>query len=93
MNAEQEKRLEIMKAAIKRDVAQHLYGLPDTISSFSELHDYVDANDYLVEAFGWEIGKEPTGFTIDKVDECNELLDAADAWIKAGGLKSGKTKS
>jgi hypothetical protein len=64
------------KSEILRDVAAGI--VPSTCASFSELHDYVDANGY-GGAFEREFDNEETDFW-------NAVQDAVDAWIKAGGL-------
>lgn len=54
--------------------------VPATVGSFSELHDYVDANLYggLCDAVG-------DGFEwADDIDACNEVQNALDSWIKNG---------
>jgi len=52
--------------------------IPASCGSFSELHDYVDANGY-GGAFEREFDNEETDFW-------NAVSDVVDAWIKAGGL-------
>lgn len=54
--------------------------VPNTCASFSELHDYVDANGY-GGAFEREFDNEETDFW-------NTVQDAVDVWIKAGGLQA-----
>jgi hypothetical protein len=54
--------------------------VPTTCASYSELHDYVDANGY-GGAFEHDFDNEETDFW-------NAVQDAVDAWIKTGGLKS-----
>lgn len=57
----------------------------DEITTFADLHDYVDANEYggLCSDSPWtdEGGLETYS------DEANEVQDRLDAWIKAGGLR------
>jgi len=54
--------------------------VPRTCSSFSELHDYVDANGY-GGAFEHDFDNEETDFW-------NSVQDAVDAWIKSGELRA-----
>lgn len=68
--------VERAESEILADVARGI--VPATCTSFSELHDYVDANGY-GGAFEHEIGPED-------VDFWNSVQDAVDAWIKGGGL-------
>ena len=70
-------RIERMKREILADVRKGV--VPVTCVSFSELHDYVDANCYG--------GFCDDGFDTTKVDAINAAQDAIDLWIKAGGLK------
>jgi hypothetical protein len=50
--------------------------VPATCASFSELHDYVDANGY---GGAFECDFDPT-----ETDFWNAVQDAVDLWIKAG---------
>jgi hypothetical protein len=78
------------KLEIRADVADGT--VPATVASFSELHDYVDANCYggMCEdghAF-WRNGDGSAGedgFDCD-VDAANAVQDAVHAWIVAGGI-------
>ena len=69
--------VERMKREILADVRKGV--VPVTCKSFSELHDYVDANCYG--------GFCEEGFDETKVDAVNAAQNAVDLWIKAGGLK------
>jgi len=66
------------KEEISDDVAAGI--VPASVASFSELHDYVDANEYGglcdPDAFG---GVETYG-----IEFAAAVQDALDAWIKAG---------
>ena len=62
------------KAEVVRDIEKGT--VPDTVCSFSELHDYVDANSY-GGAFEQDWDNEQTDFW-------NAVQDAVDAWLKAG---------
>ena len=53
--------------------------VPDTCASFSELHDYTDANGYG--------GAFERPFDNEETDFWNAVQDAVDAWIKQGGLQ------
>ena len=48
--------------------------IPVAVKSFSELHDYVDANEYLLA--------DGEQFDIANVDEFNKLSDSLDKWLK-----------
>ena len=71
-----EAAVERCKAEIRRHVAVGI--VPATCASFSELHDYVDANGYG--------GTFDHPFDTEETDFWNGVQDAVDAWIKAGGL-------
>jgi len=69
--------VERAKAEILADVAAGT--VPATCASFSELHDYTDANGYG--------GAFERPFDNNETDFWNAVQDAVDAWIKQGGLK------
>jgi hypothetical protein len=57
--------------------------VPNTCASFSELHDYTDANGYG--------GAFERPFDNEETDFWNAVQDAVDRWIKQGGLKDRLT--
>ena len=69
--------VERAKAEILADVASGT--VPSTCASFSELHDYTDANGYG--------GAFERPFDNEETDFWNAVQDAVDAWIKQGGLQ------
>lgn len=80
--------LEEIDAAIeraKREVLEDIASgrVPDTVASFSELHDYVDANEYggLCDAgpIDWLDPDE-----VDPLDSGNRVQNAVHAWIVGG---------
>ena len=76
-SAEELRRVvERAKAEILADVAAGT--VPSTCASFSELHDYTDANGYG--------GAFERPFDNEETDFWNAVQDAVDAWIKQGGL-------
>lgn len=70
-----------MKEEIFNEVMVH-HSTPPSVGSFSELHDYVDANEYggFCEG-GYDVSDQAT---LDFVNACQ---DEVDAWLKAGGLR------
>lgn len=82
-----------MKSEILLDV---LCGyLPADVSSFSQLHDFVDANAYggfcddetlnnLIDHFGGR--DENDGFPDELVNFINAAQDAINEWLKVGGI-------
>ena len=76
--------------AIERSKAEILHDmehgpLPRTVSSFSELHDYVDAN--VDGGFCDEPSQTPQGGNYWwpdglRIDEANAVQDAVDAWLR-----------
>jgi hypothetical protein len=63
--------------------------IPDTARSFAELHDHVDANEYVISALD---GYQPRGdensevITSDaETDMANAVMDAVDAWLRTRG--------
>ncbi len=69
--------VERAKTEILADVASGI--VPSTCASFSELHDYVDANGYG--------GAFERPFDNNETDFWNAVQDTVDRWIKQGGLK------
>lgn len=88
---------ERMKAEILADVASGV--VPASVASFSELHDYVDANLYggteaLLEALDADAPDTDEGHSAALVAFCdlaNPAIDAVDAWIKAGGIAAERS--
>jgi hypothetical protein len=73
--------VERAKAEILADVASGT--VPSTCASFSELHDYTDANGYG--------GAFDLPFDNNETDFWNAVQDAVDRWIKQGGLQGRLT--
>ena len=64
--------------SLKKDILEDIASgrVPATVSSFSELHDYVDANEYggfCEDAFQYDASD------VDLVNVCQNIVDA---WIK-----------
>jgi len=73
-----DKYVEIGKDQIRQDVKDGV--VPSTVKSFSELHDYVDANEYA--------GFTEDGYVPSKdYDLENRVQGELDDWIRGGGLK------
>jgi hypothetical protein len=70
----------------KREVLAHVAAgiVPRTCASFSELHDFVDANGYG--------GAFERPFDNNESDFWNAVQDAVDRWIKQGGLNESLTE-
>ncbi|MCL5745317.1 MAG: hypothetical protein M1541_15555 [Acidobacteria bacterium] len=81
MNDQLVERLERAKREVLADVAAGI--VPVTIASFSQLHDYVDANGY------------GGAFEDDAPDASDESWDAlqcaVDGWIKSGEMARAAT--
>ena len=72
-----------MKREIHEDITTGL--IPPTVGSFSELHDYIDANElggFCIEAIA-DLYYVPEGLGID-CTMINECQNAIDVWLKAG---------
>lgn len=90
-------RIKVAKEEIRRDIANGT--VSPSVADFSDLHDYVDANEYINDAYrpdrligplgranGWK-WREFTEFSA-------RLIDELDEWIKAKGhLKSDTANS
>jgi hypothetical protein len=85
--------VERMKREIKEDVKSGQ--VPRTVKTFSELHDYVDANEYggfcddefiymLTKHFGGL--DESTGMPAGMIEFINSAQDSINVWINEGGL-------
>lgn len=73
-----EQAVERAKSEVLADVASGI--VPETCASFSELHDYVEANGYG--------GAFEHDFDNDETDFWNAVQDAVDLWIKSGALRA-----
>ena len=82
--------IERSKAEILEDIASGV--VPDTVSSFSELHDYVDANEYgglCAEGTWWSLAESDTdavkeangGMYLLHFDQSNGVQNAVNAWL------------
>ena len=83
---------EQLAASIQAEVLQAVRAglIPPNVASFTDLHDYCDANclggtEVLLDRLGEEIGHEAA------LDQLGRLLNTAqqivDRWIKAGGIR------
>jgi hypothetical protein len=89
---------ELMKVEILEDVRQGI--VPAAVKSFSQLHDFVDANCYggtekMLEDM--DVASDNTDHAhhenlMKMVDLCNPAMDIVDAWIKAGGIAMALTE-
>lgn len=74
--------VEASKTQIRLDIDNDV--VPATVATFSELHDYVDANEYggLTEDWPW-VGL--SGWLQEEyMDASEEVQNRVDAWLKAG---------
>lgn len=92
-------RVEVAQNLIEEDIRRRV--LPESISSFSELHDFIDANLYLIDEniaprlgsfFNWsEYWLDDEGIEVDS-DAINELLNllitAIDRWLESDRKRS-----
>jgi len=62
---------------IRRDIADGLYedDAPVVLDGFMRLHDFVDANDYVLEALGWLPFDDP------EWEYVNAITDAVDTLL------------
>jgi hypothetical protein len=63
---------------IREDIASGQ--VPATVSTFSELHDYVDANDYIIQSSLYS----HRNWSDDREETINRVTDLVDAALKAG---------
>lgn len=89
---------ERMKTEILADVQNGI--VPASVASFSELHDYVDANLYggteaLLDGLDAAAPDTDEGHSTALMALCdlaNPAMDAVDAWIKAGGIAAAQSQ-
>ena len=81
--------IERSKMEILEDMSSGI--VPTTVSSFSELHDHVDANEYggLCDPDSWygthwevEAKLYNDGLYIRHLDEANAIQNAVDTWLQ-----------
>lgn len=90
------KLAERMKAEILADVENGV--VPASVSCYSELHDYVDANLYggteaLLEQLDAEAPDTDEGHSIALAALCelaNPAMETVDAWIRSGGITTSR---
>ncbi len=61
--------------------------IPATVATFSELHDYIDANELgsLCDESTWpEVDGESAAAHADRIAECGRVQSAVDAWLRDG---------
>jgi len=71
------------RAEIHRDVAQGI--VPKTVTSFAELHDYVDANEYggFTDLDGAWAFDDDEAWNEQTVAEMNDVQNALDSWLRS----------
>lgn len=65
---------------IKADIAAG--HIPAEVKTFAELHDYVDANEYIItalEAAGWD--HDPA--SVEQAATANRAMDMVNVWLAA----------
>jgi hypothetical protein len=77
--------------AAKIEILQDLTStvVPYRVTSFEELHDFVDANEYGLEEFGHQWGLNANDFDT-LVEVMSEVQQHLDAWIKRGYVEEKK---
>lgn len=75
-------RVTLAKREILADVRRGV--VPRTVTTFADLHDYVDANEY----GGWSRQAKKWSYrSFADVPMANATVDAVDAWIQSGALR------
>ena len=79
-----EQSIALAKRQILADIRDGL--VPSTVSSFAELHDYVDANEYgeLCGTVYAERRGDSDGMPDDLIDFANTVQNAVHLWLNAG---------
>lgn len=89
-----EQHIEQAKTEILADIASG--SVPKSVSSFSELHDYVDANEYggfcedgtfdeMIQVYGGRDADE--GMPSGMIDHLNKVQTAVGEWLAQAGHK------
>lgn len=83
-------RLAVAKAEIQQDMKDGV--VPRGVGSFSELHDYVDANEYVndkerADRMIGPLGKSLSWQAQEYVDFTNRLIGAVNEWLASGAAK------
>lgn len=94
-NAVASHRLETAKAEILRDIASGK--VPDTVRSFSELQDHVDANMYIndydrPDRMIGPLGKQEGWGANEFADFTNSLVQTLDSWLSSGRVNDEVAK-
>jgi hypothetical protein len=67
-----------VKRLVLKDIADGT--MPADVKTFSEMHDHVDANEYLIDAMpGYDWGLEN-----GSIDYANRVADTVDEWLRNG---------
>jgi hypothetical protein len=88
--------VEVAKQEIEEDIRNG--AVPNTINSFSKLHDYVDANLYVNDAERQDrrigpLGKKLGWTTQDYVEFTNRVIEEIDNWLKHRNENSGSMRA
>jgi len=84
------RRLDTAKQEIKRDIASGK--VPDSVKSFADLQDHVDANMYVNDAdradnLIGDLGRRESWKSADYISFTNDLIDSVNAWLAESAPK------
>ncbi len=93
-----QKTIARMKAEILADIEKGM--VPETVSSFSDLHTYVDANtyggfadeDYLSEVWAYYGAHSDNGCPAEVYDFVNNAQNAINTWLEKGRKDGNEEK-
>lgn len=95
-----ERAMELVVERMKREIWGEVATgrIPKTVRRFSQLHDYIDANELggfcdnewlsqMYELFGGPGDDDEWMYSEQLTDFTNEAQDTIDMWLQAGGLR------
>ncbi|MFA5500396.1 MAG: hypothetical protein WC404_04890 [Candidatus Omnitrophota bacterium] len=71
--------VERIKGLILRDIEAGK--IPGTIKAFSDLYDYVDATEYLLEVLKWDVNQEDKAYDYDLYFLVKQISGRVTSWL------------
>lgn len=89
MTPYQQRTLARAQARIRADIEQGI--VPPTVRGFEQLHDFVDANEYLLDDAG-DFDAELEGLSVEEItrEVMGPVIDALSAWLREGRKHNGR---
>lgn len=89
MTPYQQRTIARAQARIRADIEAGI--VPPTVRDFSQLHDFVDANMYMLDDAG-DFDAELEGLSVDEItrEVMGPVVDALDVWLQSGRKHNGR---